>query len=272
MSSLYLVLLTLFLGVYALVAWYGKRAGVFLLLALLPTYLLRLDIGGIPTTLLELMLGIAILAWLFKHRKQGVDWTFLKGWKIPIGIVLVAATVGVFVAPDLLDAIGIWKAYFVEPILFFLLLRTTFKHFDDAEQALMALGTGALFVGGFAIFQHLTGIGIPIPWDVEGRVTSIFPYPNAVGLFLGPIIVLGIGALFRSLKAAFYPRAWFWFIVIGCSMTAVFFSQTEAAWIAIPASLLLAAWFIPRLQLLAVPLTLLAIGAVLLIPAARTKI
>lgn len=237
-----IIILTLII-VYGIIAWRDLRLAVFLFLAALPVYLLRLDLFGLPTTMLELMFGITIIFWLIKTLKEKTNFSFAKTWLAPFALLLVAGVIGVVVAPDKMAALGILKAYLLEPMVFFLILYTTLKNFDDAETALMFLGLGALPVALFAIYQHLTGQALPPPWDSERRATSFFPYPNAVGLYLGPIIILGLGALWRSLKEKLYLRTWFWLLTITASIAAIIFSQTEAAWLAIPAALLIIGLF-----------------------------
>jgi O-antigen ligase len=134
-----------------------------------------------------------------------------------------------------LAALGIWRAYFIEPTLVFVMLRATFNDRQDWLRALTGLGVTTMFIAAFAIFQKLTGLGLPIPWDVERRATSIFPYPNAVGLFVAPIVTaIAVGAGFsRSIKPAH--------AVLVCAMgvTAIMLAETEAALVAIPIALVM---------------------------------
>ncbi len=257
---------------FLLIALRDLRLGVFLILATLPTYLLRFEILGVPSTLLEVNLLLLIVVWLIRNVGGHTELAWLKPWRIPMILLALAATIGVFVAPDRNAALGVWKAYFIEPMAFFVVMRTTLKDYDDGERSLMALGASALIVSAFALFQKVTGLGIPIPWDVEGRVTSVFPYPNALGLFVGPIVVLSVGALFRSIEARFHFRSWFWFLLIVLGSAAILFSQTEAAWIAIPASLAIGALFLPRWRFIAAPIVVAGLLIVLFVPAVRSKV
>jgi len=271
-------LITIFLLIiFATLAWRDFRLAVFVLLASLPAYLLRFEIFNIPTTLLEIMIGIITLVWLinpkvspFKNSKEIL--AALKQWWLPFSLLLIAGIISVVISPDKMAALGIFKAYLVEPIILFLIIRTTLKFFDDAEVALMFLGLGGLVVAAFAIFQHFTGLAIPIPWDIENRATGIFPYPNAVGLYLGPIIILGLGALWRCLSAEFYLRAWFWVITISVSTMAIIFSQTEAAWIALPVSLIVVGLFFARSRWFSILLSIIGIIIVLSVPTIKEKI
>src|SRR4030042_2941825 len=52
-------------------------------------------------------------------RNDAEIFQFLRGkFTLPIFLFLLSATISVFVSPDKRAAIGIWKAYFIEPILF----------------------------------------------------------------------------------------------------------------------------------------------------------
>jgi len=93
------------------------------IVAFLPTYLIRFKIGFLPLTLLELMILILFLVWLIKKKDK---WS-LGSFKYPIIFWLIIATVSVFISPNLHSASGIWKAYFIEPILFFLVFINVIK-------------------------------------------------------------------------------------------------------------------------------------------------
>jgi len=269
---MYQLTIAVLLIIYGVIVYRNFRLAVFLFLAVLPAYLLRLNIFGFPTTMLELMLGIITIGWLIKLTEKKIDLSFAKPWLIPFIILLIAGIIGVVIAPDKMAALGIFKAYLVEPIIFFFILYTTLKNFGDPETALMFLGLGALPIALFVVYQHFTGQAIPLPWDLERRATGFFPYPNAVGLYLGPIIVLGLGALWRSLRVQLYPQALFWLLTIGLSGAAIVFSQTEAAWVAIPIALLLSGLLFTNRKLLTLAILIPAIILIILTPAIQSKI
>ena len=174
--------------------------GVLVTLALLPAYLLRMSFFGIPTTLLEIMLLVLIILWLIQNRKRLKELFAIKrSWAIFIALVIIATTISAIIAPDTLSAFGIWKAYFIEPILFFYLLVDLLKRKQITnEHVLIALCVGGLLVAVTAILQWILWAGIPIPWDVERRVTGLFDYPNALGLFLGPLTIISLSVIMRK--------------------------------------------------------------------------
>ncbi|MFH1252922.1 MAG: O-antigen ligase family protein [Candidatus Uhrbacteria bacterium] len=281
---MYLFLVSILIIIYAVIAWKNLRLAVFLIFACLPAYLLRLEILGLPTTFLEMMIGVVTIGWLIHltptvaglwRARPTLSFARRGGfsrWFIPISVLAIAGIIGIVVAPDKMAALGIFKAFIVEPILFFFIVRSTLKWYGDAEKACLFLGLGALAVALLAIFQHFSGLSIPIPWDVEGRTTSLFPYPNAVGLYLGPIIVLGLNFIGKYSEDKFYSRAWFWLLVSGASLAAIIFSQTEAAWLAVPATILLFVLFNKKSRWLSAALMAATIILVFLIPNFREKV
>jgi len=94
-------------------------------------------------------------------------------------------------------------------------------------------------VSFFAIFQFTTGLGIPVPWDIERRVTGFFNYPNALGLFVAPVTSFAI--VLATIKRG--REQIFWAITAILGFIAILLAQTEAALVAIPTGLLLAFLF-----------------------------
>ena len=266
---MYTILLIAAAGLFAWVSSRDVRIGVFLFAAALPAYLIRFDVGGVPFTFLEVMVWTLVVVSIWQGRKHWrtyvTSFNLHPRWRVPILLILLAATVAVLPAPNLPAALGIWKAYFIEPILLFLIVHQTMRDPMDRARLVKALGAGGLFVAVFGLVQAATGAGIPIPWDVEGRITSVFPYPNAVGLYLGPIVVLGVIELARKYDL-------FWLVTVVASLLAIFFAESEAAYVAVPATLLFASLFDRRLRRFTIPIAIVATVLVLAIPAVRTPV
>jgi O-antigen ligase len=220
---------------FATLAWKDLHKAMMLLAALLPSYLLRIEIIGIPTTLLECLSISLLLVWLFKRTHV---WKRKRFWStnalLPVGLMIAASTISIVTSPDFVAALGIWKAYFITPVLLFFL----FKHEIRKEKLqpnnlYLALGTSALIISLVGMAQWATSTGIPAPWDIERRITSIFNYPNAVGLFLGPVAIIG-------LLLSNGPQKHFWRITTLLSLVAIFLAQSEASIVAIIGTLVVA--------------------------------
>lgn len=268
---IYATLLIACATLFAACAWHRPRLSLGLLAFALPSYLLRFSVAGVPFTLLEVLILAFVLAWAVKARPNARE-LIPNGWTIPMGLLLLAATVGVAVAPDTSPALGVWKAYFVEPMVLFVAAAHLFRGDARAKgAALTGLGASALLVAAFAIVQRLTSWGLPAPWDVEGRVTSIYPYPNAVGLFLGPIVVIAAAKAWTH-RAEGWKRNAFWIAVAVLGGAAIALAQSEAAMVAVAATLGLAALASKTLRRPAMAAAALAIVVALAVPAVREKL
>ncbi len=170
----------------------------FLILALLPlalpTYVIRFHIGPFPTTLLELSLFIFLFAWSVTRGRAGWRTTYTKirqkKFIFPITLWLIAGIISVFIAPDHIAALGLFRAYFIEPILVLWMLTDLIQTERDKNIVLRSLALITIFVTIWAVIQFTTHHGIPKPWDTPPngiRATGPFPFPNALALFVVPI-------------------------------------------------------------------------------------
>lgn len=240
MSILVIIALILFLFIAILrLDW-----ALFILLATLPTYLIRFSLGPIPTTFLELTLLITFAVWFFKdkpwqkYRKK--NWKNNKQpypYSLEITGILIAAWIGLAIAGFDNSALGIFKAYFLEPIIIYLVIINRGQ--GSERKFIWPLAISAITISLVAVFQQITGLFIFNDfWALisQRRVTSVFAYPNAVGLYLAPIIFLSFGLLSsyaRKTKLLTAIKKIFLILVILSALAAIVFARSEGALIAI---------------------------------------
>ena len=142
-------------------------------------------------------------------------------------------------------SLGILKAYFIEPIMFFIVFINIFKFKENRENIFNALAISAFVVSMVAIYQQATGNLLPLEWQNSGRVTSIFTYPNAVGLYIAPIIFLLFGWLVSNIQYPILKKLdiKYWILNIAMplltivlSVTSVFFAHSQGAMIGLAAA------------------------------------
>lgn len=275
-------LIILYLIFFAYLSFIRLEWAVLFLLASLPSYLIRFQIFGIPFTLLEAMILVSFFVWfVFQTEFRN----FIKGrygWKdfqenrkermlYPFGLeiilLLVVSFVAVAVAGFSDSAFGIWKAYFFEPALLFILILNVFanekyKYTNNAndtdntnsnlEKVILAFAVSAFAVSVLAIYQQITGAWIFNDFWADSanrRVVSFFGYPNAVGLYLAPLILIFVGWLSSAIlirkaeefrgsirKTGFFASAqndkwklFFVFATIVLSFFAIYFSKSKGA-------------------------------------------
>ena len=248
---LHAFLIIIFSCLFFFLAWKNAVLATALVVAFLPSYLIRFDLGPVPFTLLEIMVLLLFAAWTAKQKNNMPSAIKTLGstrWLWLIAAWLVFATISLFISPDFRSASGIWKSYFIEPILFLLILTNVAKEKKDLELIFYAIGFSALYISAFAIYQKFTGFAIPNPiWQAEEtrRVTSFYGYPNAVGLYLAPVITLYAGWLINKFSAPGgsamakpsgqvsnfkFQILFFQFSVIVTSAAAVIFARSEGAY------------------------------------------
>lgn len=227
MSSLAIFL---FAGLgFFLVASWSRLWGAALVLLLLPVYQVRASILGMPVTLLELFLVLLAVAWVLERRRSVLNVVSTLPWRWTILLLLLAATIGIFVAPDHTSALGYWKAYFLEPIVFFILLWDIVRTDRDVRLLLVALGAAALLLSLVALEQYLGLLPSPEPWISESphRVASLFAYPNALGLFLAPLVGLFSAFFFFSSPHERRAQRWFFAGVVVLGFLAMVFAVSR---------------------------------------------
>ncbi len=251
----YYALLILYFIFYTLLAVKNLKWAVYTVIFGLPSYLIRFKAGWLPMTLLEVMILILFLVWLLKTLKYKniktlkqiiLNYRYLFIWT---GLFLLSATISVWVSPNFVEAAGIWKAYFIEPVLFLLVVTTIFEK-KDLSRILASLLLSALFLSGLAIYQKISGYLINNPfWAAEAtrRVTGVFPYPNALALYLAPLAVIFLGYsvyLINSGRRAKLLKkkylnleAFFYACAAVLSSAAIYFTKSKGAWLSILAGL-----------------------------------
>ncbi len=173
---------------------------LFILPFFLPLYVVRFNLGPLPTTLLEIFILVSFILWLVNKIKENNLLHFIKGsikcrWFWPIVVWLAVTLIAVFISPEKLGALGYWRAFMLEPILVFVMLGGLIppapltKGGVDSKKALMfGIAAVTIMLGVYSIIQYFTGFGIPSPWDtIPGRrATGIFGFPNGLSLFMAP--------------------------------------------------------------------------------------
>ena len=223
---------------------------VLLIIVGLPTYLIRFQVLELPLTFLETMILIAFFVWFLKTFWPGLKKNLKERsartnypYSIEIILMLIISLLAVGTAGGSASALGIWKAYFFEPILLFILLFNVLKDKKDWLKILNAFALAVATVSLLAIFQRLTGLFIANPfWAAEEtrRVVSFFGYPNAVGLYLAPLIMVlsgGLAALNWQdgiLVRDRLKKIWFSLTII-ISILAIYFAKSEGALIGLVA-------------------------------------
>lgn len=246
---------------FAVLTYRSEKLAIALFASLLPTYGLRFSIFGVPSTFLEVSIWAVAVVWFYKQwRLHGLPrWPKVieaesqknpfAPYLWPILLWILAATAAVAISPNPVDALGIWKAYFVDPLLVFVLVVTIFRGSKESWWLVYALGVTVVALSILAWYQKLTGQWLPEPWatTLPLRVTSWYSYPNAVGLFVGPVLAAYVVWLFQDIYPLTINSGWgdrrpsrslphLWKLLVFILGTgAIIFSVTKGAWVGVAA-------------------------------------
>lgn len=156
--------------------------------ALAPAYVIRWHYGSLPTTLLETAILVTVAIFVVESLRERVVPAWRTGLVAPGVLFIVAGAISVLVAPDHRAALGLFRAYFIEPMAFSVVLLNTVSTPRRALAVAASLAAGGLVAGLAnsvvvleALRQHTYDV-------VNTPPVVIYNTANAVALYLGPLI------------------------------------------------------------------------------------
>ena len=246
------ILIVTYFLLFLFLAWNNFRLAVVLFIIFLPTYLIRFQIGPLPSTVLELTFGALSLAWLLKYGRYDCRKILLAMQKhkvlfIAFGLFFLSSIVSVLISDLFILSLGVWRAYFLEPMILFLILigrKDSVKTID----LIWGLALSTVSISIYSILQKFTGWGVATPeWAIEStrRVTAFFSSPNAVGLYLAPVLMLMIFVVIKKSKQQSRDiKFWVLVVVAVLSLLAIIFTKSQGTWIGLGAGLLVFVFFL----------------------------
>ncbi len=220
--------------VFILASLKDLRFSLGLILLGLPLYQVRFMFLSIPLTLLETWIFVFIFIWFLKKGgflKIKKLFLSLGTWKWIIIFWLLSGLLAIIISPDLRAGLGIFKAYFLEPVLVFMVGFDIIKSKKDFSIIIFFTVCLGVLVSLWAILQKFFGGGImsleilnkPEVW----RATGPFPHPNFLGLLLGPILILGFSWIVSFSKTTTFKILGFIFVfILGAALV---LAKTEGA-------------------------------------------
>jgi putative inorganic carbon (HCO3(-)) transporter len=218
----------------------------------LPLYVIRTNFGGIPTTFLEILLLVTVLSWalnLIRDKDKISPSAFLKDPYIwPAILLLIVGLVSVIISPDIRGALGLYKAYLVEPVLFYFVVVSLSQKTNSFRWLIDSVIFSGVWLSLLAIWQFFSGFNPFAPYEAEqGRVSAVYNSANSLALYLGPIFALNLGIVYEKLKEkrVFTKRGLFYLLSLILTLLAIYLTRSEGAMIGIAGVLgVFSGWFI----------------------------
>lgn len=226
---------------FATITWKRFSLGLGIFFALLPVYVIRFSIFSLPTTLLEILLGVLTIIWLIKFNTKIIKRTLFIIKKQPLHVwatilFIAAAILSVFTSLNTRAALGELKAFYLEPILLCLIVATSIEKKKELHIILWGLIASGFVTSLYAIYQHFTGFGVPEAfWQNRNtfRVTAWYGFPNGVGLFLAPLVPIALYMLRETIQKKRKVLSFGLLFTIYCLLIAIFYAKSTGGLIGV---------------------------------------
>jgi len=254
---LQLALLGVGLVFFGNIALRNPRRAAQLVVFLLPTYLLRVRQGPLPTNVLELLILVFFVAVAVRiiFRKERLTspprafWLPLTLLALGGTVSAVAAVVGSGYDPETTrTTLGALKGFLLEPVLFVLLL-TSLPHSDRSSTSVIrayvwsvTAVAGTALLGGL-VTSHLSLVAEFLTYD--GRLRGFYESPNQLAMYILPaaaLLLAGGGsetarnAMRNGAKGpSFFARA----LLALMLLSALIWTQSAGAFLGLATALLL---------------------------------
>jgi len=177
---------------FAFISWRRLDWGIYLVVFTLPCYLLRPQIFGIPTTVLELEIYVLSAIWLIKSL-QLLDFSFQiknflfsrRYFLLPIGLIFLGAVLSTIFSSNLRISLGILKGWFFDPLIFSVLIFFTIKTKKQIKVLLSALSGSGILVAFVSLFYYFSN-----DLTFDGRLKAFYLSPNHLAMYLAPCFLL----------------------------------------------------------------------------------
>lgn len=220
----------------------------------LPLYVVRWHYGPLPTTLLETLILITLATYVIaKWRAGGIPRPIRTPYDIPIVLLVVAATIAVFLPPDHRAAIGLYRAFFIEPVLIFYVAVDVLRGERHLRRAALSFAMGSSLLAVLNLIAAEQAL-VHHTFHVGGAPNAVYGDANYVAMYLEPPVAFALAVLLFDRA----PR-WRWLGGIWLAITglALLLTLSKGAYLAlfglgVIVILRLGRWMLPLLLGLAV--------------------
>ena len=195
----------------------------------MPLYVVRWKYGPLPTTLLETLIIVTVVLYVIARWREGMRRPTRTWLEIPIVLLLIAGAISVVVASDHRGALGLYRAYFIEPIAIFYVAIDLLNTTERAVRAVaaFAIGSSAFALINLAVFARALAAHAV---NVGSAPNAFYGDANYVAMYMEPPVALAVGVLIfaPSSRARLLGSAWR--AVTGAALLVMF---SKGSWVAL---------------------------------------
>jgi O-antigen ligase len=168
---------------------------IYLTILLLPAYLFRLSIFGIPTNVSEVLALLVFLSYLVDGKYSPFE--FCRSHKaiiLAVAAIFSGFVVSMLISHNYLVGLGIIKSWFIAPLVFAWVVYEYKKSEEILINVYKWLYLSILWVAVLSLIYYFTG-----HLTYDGRLQGIFNSPNYLAMYLAPGLIIG-AYLMQNLK------------------------------------------------------------------------
>ncbi len=157
-------------------------------LFLIPLYLIKFYLFGLPFNIPEVLIMAAFLFWLLDNKNFSWGVFYKENKKIIAGIFIMflGIVISALINPNQPAEWGIIKSWFIIPLILSFIVLNEVKNKKDAENIFRAVYFSAVTVSFIGLIYFLQG---NLTYDF--RLKAFYLSPNHLAMFLSPAVFIG---------------------------------------------------------------------------------
>jgi O-antigen ligase len=219
-----------------------SRVCLYVTAGALPLYTVRWHYGPLPTTLLETLILVTVAAYAVARFRQGIRRPLPTAYDLPIGLLLTAGAISVVVADDHRGALGLYRAYFLEPVALFYVAIDVLRRGEHLQRLVVALATGssAFAVLNLVVFyQALAANAVHVGY----APSALYGDANYVALYMEPPFALAAALVMLGQGWRWKATGVVWLALTGAAIVTSF---SKGAYMAVAVLALVVVITVPR--------------------------
>jgi len=187
----------------------------------LPLYTVRWAYGPLPTTVLETLIIITVGLYVIGRWRDGMRRPVATRFDLAILALLAAGAIAVLVAGDRRGALGLYRAYFVEPIALFYVAVDLIRREGDVKDLVLsfAAGSSAFAVLNLAVFYQAW---IANRVFVGNAPNALYGDANYVAMYLEPPLAFAAALVIFARQPKWRLLGAAWLVLAGAALILTF--------------------------------------------------
>ena len=199
---------------------------VLVTLFLLPVYLVKIKFGWLSFNVLELLIIILFLFWVFDKNTK---------YTIPVALIFIGLVLSVIANGNYYAGFGAIKGWFVVPIIFGIIFFDALKKDDSLlKKSLLVLFFSGVAISIFGVVYKFLDV---VTFD--GRLKIFWDSPNQLAMFLAIPFLIG---LFFALQKQEVRAKRLYILSLTLVGLGLYFTYSYGAWLAMAVALIVIIW------------------------------